>query len=75
MSAAAVWYCHACNDTHHTAETPAAHVGTARAQVGAAVAETTVYGCDRYSRDVFDGALAQAAAVLAQRLAYHAGGA
>ncbi len=68
MSAAGVWYCHACNDTHHTGETPAAHVGTARAQVGAASVEVTVYGCDRYSRWVFDDAVTAYAATLARKL-------
>jgi len=75
VSAPGLWYCHPCGETHSTDDVRAAHVGTARAQVGAAVAETPVYGCDRFSRDTFDGALAHAAAVLAQRLAYHAGGA
>ena len=69
MSAAGLWYCHCCNDTHRTDERAAAHVGTARAQHGGASVEVTAYGCDQYSRWVFDDALTSLAATLARKLA------
>ena len=68
LNAPALWHCHGCHGRHLLTEHAIAHAATARALIGAAVVETAVYVCDRWSRGTLLRAVAEEAATLTREL-------
>ena len=69
MAAVGHWHCAGCDALHSTEDHPSIpHHATARAQVGAAVAEAPVYVCGDWNRSVLHRRVAAVAADLARML-------